>query len=201
MLAPMGLPARRRASLEDLLRAEAEDRAMEIIGGELVEKSMSDQVHGAGSVAIAEAFGPTYGRRAGGGRPGGWRLRVDVDILFSSEDILRPDLSGWRRDRVPEMPDGWPVPVTPDWVCEILSPSTAHRDLGVKRDLFHRARVGHYWVVDRANHILLVYRWGELGYHLVQTGGETETIHAEPFEAVGLFVGRLFGIDPPDEEG
>jgi Uma2 family endonuclease len=196
----MGLPARRRATLDDLLRGEREGHAFEILGGELVEKAAPDQEHGGAASAINSHVFDRYNRRGGGGRhPGGWWIRTEVDILFSPDDVLRPDLSGWRRDRVPEMPAEWPVPVPPDWVCEILSARTAARDLGPKRDLYHRANVGHYWVVDRSHRLLLVYRRAPEAYQLVLTGSEAETIHAEPFADVGLFVGRLFGLDPPDE--
>ena len=195
----MALPALRLATLDDLLRAEAEGRAAEIIDGELVEKAMADEEHGGAQLAIALTIGDAYQRRGGGGRPGGWWLRTEVDIAFG-DAVLRPDLSGWRRDRVPTMPRDWPVPVSPDWVCEILSASTAARDLGVKRDLYHAARVGHYWVVDRSHRLLLVYRWGPAGYQLVQSGSAPETMRAEPFEQVPFFVGRMFGIDPTEEE-
>lgn len=178
--------------------AEAEGRALEILDGELVEKAAPDQEHGGVAVELISHVAPRYNRRGGGSRPGGWWIRVEVEVRFG-DDVLRPDLSGWRRDRVPTMPEAWPVPVAPDWVCEVLSASTASRDLGPKRDRYHAAHVGHYWVVDRGNRVLLVYRWTAEGYLLARSAGVTETVHAEPFEAVGIFVGSLFGIDPPED--
>lgn len=195
----MALAARRAATLSDMLLALDNERACEIVAGELVEKAAPDEEHAGAQFVIAGSVNGSYHHRGGGrGGPGGWWLRSEVEIAFDHEFVLRPDLSGWRREKVPTMPKEWPVPVAPDWVCEILSPSTAARDLGVKRDVYHRAKVGHYWVVDRSHRLLLVYRWGAEAYQLVQTGSELETIHAEPFEAVAFFVGSMFGLDPPE---
>ncbi|MFZ5475747.1 MAG: Uma2 family endonuclease [Myxococcota bacterium] len=196
----MASTAFRRATLDDLLKAEAEGLACEIVGGELVRKAMADDEHGAAQWALAGSLDPDFGRRGGGRRPGGWWLRTEVDVFFDPDHVLRPDASGWRRDRVPEMPREFPVRIAPDWVCEILSPSTAGRDLGVKRDVYHRGNVGHYWVIDRAHRLLEVYVRGERAYELVLAAGDAETVRAPPFDAVPLFVGRLFGIDPPDED-
>lgn len=189
--------ALRIATLDDLIHAAAEGLACELVDGELVEKAAPDQAHGGAQLAVATPVFASYNRRRGGGG-GGWWIRAEVEIAFGA-DVLRPDLSGWRRDRVPVMPEAWPVPVAPDWVCEILSPSTAGRDLGPKRDRYHQAGVGDYWVVDRAHQLLLVYRHGPGGYVLVQSAGAAERLHPEPFEAIDLFVGQLFGIDPPED--
>src|SRR5437870_5345109 len=101
----MGLPARRLATWDDMLAAEAEGLACEIVDGELVEKAAGDDRHGAAQIEIGGALVGAFSRRGGGGRPGGWWLRTEVDIFFEPEHIYRPDLSGWRRERVPEMPD------------------------------------------------------------------------------------------------
>lgn len=197
----MGQAVRRVASIDDLLAAEREGLACEIVDRELVQKAMADEEHGGAQAEVVGSVVPAYNRRGGGGRPGGWRIRTEVEIAFDEHNVLRPDISGWRRDRVPQMPREWPVPVAPDWVCEVLSTSTARRDLGPKRDVYHRARVGHYWVVDRGNRLLLVYRWSEGGYQLVQSAGETDWLRGEPFEAVAIYVGRLFGLEEPEEAG
>lgn len=192
--------AQRLATLEDLARADYEGRPCEIIAGELVEKAAPDAPHGNAAAAITSGIYGDYNRRGGSRHPGGWWLGAEIDILFAADTVLRPDLSGWRRDRVAVMPTEWPVPVTPDWVCEILSPGSTRRDLTIKPPIYHAAHVGHYWVVDRANRMLLVYRHSKDGYVLVLAAGETDTVRAEPFDAVELFVGRIFGVDPPEDE-
>lgn len=195
----MGLPAHRRATWDDMLAAEAAGLACEIVNGELVEKAAGDDRHGDALFQVPLAIGDAYGRRGGGGRPGGWWLRSEVDIFFERDHIYRPDISGWRRDRVEVMPDEFPTRIPPDWVCEVLSPSTAHRDLGVKMDVYHRHGVGHYWVIDRAHRLLVVYRHGPNAYERVLAAEPERTVRAEPFDAIEIFVGRFFGVEPPEE--
>ena len=77
-------------------------------------------------------------------------------------------------------------------MCEILSPSTAGRDLGWKQRTCHRARVGHYWIVDPANHALIVYRWQDGGYMLILAAGAGEVVRAEPFDPIELDIGDIF---------
>lgn len=193
-----GEPALRPATIDDLLRSIEEGRACEIVGGELVEKAAGDERHGAAQLELGARVHSRYNRRAGGGGPPvGWWIRSEVDIYFG-DDVYRPDLSGWRRDRVPKMPDEWPVPVPPDWVAEVLSASTAKRDLGVKFRGYHRAGVGHYWVVDRLNRVLLVYERTERSYELALTGFVGDRVRAVPFEEVEIDVGLLFGVEPDE---
>ena len=194
-----GEPALRAATLDDLLKSIEEGRACEILAGELVEKAAGDERHGAAQLEIGARVHPRYNRRPGGsGPPVGWWIRTEVDILFG-DDVYRPDLSGWRRDRVPVMPEGWPVPIAPDWVAEVLSRSTASRDLGVKLWGYHRAGVGHYWVVDRLNEVLVVYQRNERAYEAVLTGVIGQRVRAPPFEDVEIDVGRLFGVETDEE--
>lgn len=192
----MALAALRAANLDDLILAIQAGRACEIVAGELVEKAAGDDRHGAAQLLLGSAVVPSYNRRRGGpdGPPGGWWIRTEVDISFGS-DVYRPDLSAWRRDRVPVMPTEWPTRIAPDWVGEILSASTASRDLGVKMAAYYAHHVGHYWVVDRSHQLLLVYRRGEIAYELVRTAGVGERVCVEPFEAAEIDVGSLFGIE------
>ena len=83
----------------------------------------------------------------------------------------------------------------PDWVAEVLSPSNAENDLGPKLLSYHRAQVGHYWVVDTKEEILAAYRWTANGYEVALSAGRRERVRAEPFEAIELEVGALFGAD------
>lgn len=82
--------------------------------------------------------------------------------------------------------------MVPDWVCEILSPSTAARDVSHKQRTYHRMRVGHYWVIEPVDRILTVFRWHESGYVLALGAGAGEVVHAEPFGAIELDMDRLF---------
>lgn len=92
---------------------------------------------------------PSYQRRAGGGGgPGGWWIVTEVEVQLPSDEVVRPDVVGWRRDRVPARPTGSPVPHLPDWICEVVSPTNANNDTVKKLRTYHVAGVPHYWIVD-----------------------------------------------------
>lgn len=121
-------------------------------------------------------------------------------MLLVGEGV-RPDMAGWRRDRVAKLPEPGPdgaVTERPDWVGEILSTSTAGRDLHEKLAIYHSAEVAHYWIVDPTHRILMVYRRSPEGYLFVLGAKAGMTVRAEPFDAIELSVGFLFGDD--DEE-
>jgi Uma2 family endonuclease len=101
---------------------------------------------------------------------------------------------GWRRERVAERPTGTPVSILPDWICEILS-TNRRMDLIQKKRVYHQARIPHYWIIDPADEILTVQRWAPDGYIEVLAAQRGERVRAEPFDAIELSVGALFGDD------
>ncbi|MEO8844974.1 MAG: Uma2 family endonuclease [Kofleriaceae bacterium] len=108
------------ATVADLLAIPEEHRRHELIGGVLVEKEAASGRHGRAQVRVARRLGP-YDRRPGGRWPGGWWFATEVEIQLSETQVFRPDVLGWRRERMPEMPVEVPIVTTPDWICEILS--------------------------------------------------------------------------------
>jgi Uma2 family endonuclease len=102
---------------------------------------------------------------------------------------------GYLRDRVPQRPHGRAIRIRPDWVCEILSPTHARNDLVTKLRVYLEAAVPHYWIVDPDAQVLTVYRRRDTTYEVALTATRGETVRAEPFEAVELPVGILFGDD------
>ena len=120
---------------------------------------------------------------------------TEVEVELEAHEVYRPDVAGWRRDRLPELPDRAPMTVRPDWVCEILSASNARNDLVKKMRAYQRAELPHYWVVDPQAETLTVYRWTADGFLLVLAAERSERVRAEPFDAIELFVGALFGDD------
>ena len=170
----------------------------EVIAGEVHQKAAPSAEHGDAQGALATILRSQFHRRGGGGHPGGWWILTAVEIQLETHEVYVPDLAGWRRDRVRDRPTGRPVLHRPDWVCEILSPSTARHDQVTKQRTFHRSNVGHYWIVDPEREVLVVQRWAADGYLVVLTAGKGETVRAEPFAEVELVVGELFGDDPAD---
>ncbi|HWN71826.1 MAG TPA: Uma2 family endonuclease, partial [Haliangium sp.] len=124
------------------------DERLEIVHGEIVRKASPSILHGRVLLAIGAAVAASYEGSAGAsaGRPGGWVFANEVTIELGPEDVYRPDVAGWRVEHVPEAILETPVRITPDWICEVLSPSTANRDVGHKLWAYHRARVAHYWL-------------------------------------------------------
>jgi len=124
---------------------------------------------------------------------------TEVEIQLEEHEIYRPDVSGWLRERLPELPRESPILVRPDWVCEVLSPSNARNDLVKKMRVYHRCGLPHYWIVDPEQETLTVYRWTPDGYLVALTGQRDERVRAEPFGEVELAIGALFGEDDDDE--
>ncbi|MEJ7599682.1 MAG: Uma2 family endonuclease [Kofleriaceae bacterium] len=190
----MSEQARRDASLDDFWAIPEVERFHELIAGELTEKAAPTGEHGAG---IVGAVHPAFQRPLGGGGPGGWWIATEVEILLGSE-IARPDVLGWRRERCPDRPTGTPVRTRPDWTCEIISPSRPTDDTVKKLRLYHRVAIPHYWLVDPRDLTLTAMRWSEAGYITLLRAERGEAVRAEPFEAIAIAVGSLFGDDPPD---
>lgn len=181
-----------RATAADLAR-RAGDPYAEIIDGAVIEKAAPSAEHGTAQGALLATLWQRFYGSGGGGRPGGWWLMTEVEVELEANDVYRPDVVGWRKDRVPERPAGRPVRSRPDWVCEVLSATNADNDLVVKFRAYQRNRVPHYWLLDPESHTLIVYRWTEAGYLVVLTAKRDETIRAEPFDAIEVRVGTLFG--------
>jgi Uma2 family endonuclease len=170
------------ATAIDLMAIPEGERFHEVIDGEIVRKAMPSGPHG-------------RAQRALGRRPGGWWIVSEVEIQLETHDVYRPDVSGWLRARLPELPRTSPILVRPDWVCEVLSRSNARNDKVKKMRVYHRSGVAHYWLVDPEEETLTVYRWTAEGYLVALTADRDERVRAEPFGEVELSVGALFGDD------
>ena len=184
------------ATLEDFLAIPEGERFHELIEGRLVRKADPSGEHGGSQVDVVSRIHPFFQRPLGRGGPGGWWFASETEIRLASGDIVRPDVCGWRRERVPSRPRGFPVGERPDWICEIVSSSNASHDTVTKLRLYHLSEVPHYWLLDPRDATLTVMRWGEAGYTAVLATKRGETVRAEPFDAIEIEAGTLFGDDP-----
>ena len=125
----MGTPVSKLATWQAVWEADQTGVAIEVLNGVVVEKASPTDEHGAGQFGVSVEVGGPFARKGGSGGPGGWWLRTEVDIELSAHTIVRTDISGWRRERVPELPKTLPCRIPPDWVCEVLSPSFDAVDL------------------------------------------------------------------------
>ena len=184
----------RAATIADLLAIPEAVRHHEVIDGVLVEKEAASGRHGGAQLRLGAHLDP-YNRRPGGRGPGGWWFATEVEILFEDTQVFRPDVAGWRRERLAELPAEVPITIRPDWIAEVLS-KNKRNDLIKKKRVYQRHGVGHYWIVDPVEETLAVYRWHVDGYVEVLIAERSETVRAEPFDELDLQVGVLFGDDP-----
>jgi Uma2 family endonuclease len=186
------------ATLHEFWAIPEAERFHELIAGEVTEKAHPSGEHGSAQAGIVGAVLPSFHRPTRGGGPGGWWIATEVEVLLETGEVVRPDILGWRRERGLERPVGTPVRVRPDWICEIVSSNNASNDTVKKLRLYHRVGIPHYWLADTRDATLAVLRWSEVGYVTVLTAERGEYVRAEPFDAIELAVGALFGDDPPE---
>ena len=191
MLGDMGPVAKPTPkTIADWLR-EPEHTRLELVNGEFVEKAAPSFDHGSVQFRIGSQLGPPFGLRPGGRLPGGWWFGSEVDLQLGS-NVFRPDLSGWRRERVPSMPKERPLTVRPDWICEIISESNAAHDRVIKLRAYQQAGVPHYWIIDPIEKTLVVMRHTEGGYLNVLAATAKDVVRPEPFEVMEFLVGAFF---------
>ena len=112
------------------------------------------------------------------------------------EDVLVPDIAGWRRTRLPSVPDAAYFTLAPDWVCEVLSPSTAALDRVKKLSIYAREAVGHAWLLDPAARTLEVLRLEAGHWTILATHAGSDVARAEPFADIDLELVSLWGDAP-----
>jgi Uma2 family endonuclease len=189
--------ARSRATYDDLLKVP-DILVAEILDGELFTSPRPAFPHARATTALHGAIDP-FDRRIGGpGGPGGWWILFEPE-LHLGPDILVPDLAGWRRERMPVLPDVAYAELAPDWVCEVVSPSTARVDRVRKVPIYAREGVSHLWLVDPLQQTLEVFQLERQHWVLVSTHGGAETVQAEPFEALALDMSRWWLASEPEQ--
>lgn len=139
--------------------------------------------HARASTRLTGRLLPPFDEGEGG--PGGWII-LDEPELHLGEDVVVPDLAGWRRENMAEMPDVVGFTTPPDWACEVLSPSTRKIDLTDKRSIYRREGVQHLWFVDPQDETLEVQRWSTEGYVTIAAWRGDAVVRAEPFDAIEL---------------
>jgi Uma2 family endonuclease len=187
----MGGSAKKQASYADVLNAPP-NKVAEIIHGELVLSPRPAGPHSVDTSALGEELGPPFKRGRGG--PGGWILLDEPELHFA-HDVLVPDLAGWRRETMPAVANEPYFTIRPDWVCEVLSPSTERYDRAAKVALYAAAGVAHAWLVNPLLQILEVLalsdvtpgQWSVLGVHY-----NDARVRAKPFEELELDLAILW---------
>ncbi len=196
----MGAPAERRATYDDVLNAPPNVVAEVLFGVLHMSPRPAIRNARAGSRLGSRLGGPFDEARASGatedGRdgPGGWVILDEPELhLGADPDIVVPDLAGWRRERMPRVPrEAAFLTVAPNWICEVLSPSTQAVDRADKMDIYRREQVNHVWLVDPSGETLEVFRLEATSWLRVAVWRGSQLVRAEPFDAVELELGALW---------
>jgi Uma2 family endonuclease len=184
----MANAAKRQATYEDLLKVP-ENMIGEIVLGTLVTQPRPASPHAWAATALTGDLDGPFRRGRGG--PGGWVLLLEPELHLGA-DIVVPDMAGWRRERMPAMPEVPFFTLSPDWVLEIVSPSTMAHDRVDKASIYAREGVSYLWFVDPTAHTLETHtlengRW-------LRTGAwkDNDHVRAQPFDAIELELGELW---------
>ena len=182
-------PAPKRATYQDVLDAP-EEVVAELIGGELHTHARPRLRHAQFASVLGALLMGEYQQRHG--RAGGWRFVFEPE-LHLGEDVLVPDLAAWRDERFPaDELDAIGVSSAPDWICEVLSPSTVRTDRALKLPRYARAGVEWAWLADPAARMLEIYRRADPLWQLVATHADPQPACCEPFESFALPLHELW---------
>jgi Uma2 family endonuclease len=177
------------ATYEDL-REVPDTMVAELIDGELFATPRPASPHAHAASALAGDLFSTFGRPPGDATgPGGWWLLFEPE-LHLGPDVLVPDLAGWRRARLPVLPNVAAFTLAPDWVCEVISPNTGEIDRGRKMRVYAREQVAHLWIIDPILRTLEVYRLEDGRWVVASTHAGADAVRAEPFDALELRLAR-----------
>jgi len=181
-------PFDRPATYEDLA-ALPDIVVAEILDGELYSSPRPAPRHAvAGSSVGGQLVRPFHD---GVGGPGGWWILYEPE-LHLNRDVLVPDWAGWRRSRMPRVPETAYFPLAPDWICEVLSPSTATIDRAKKLRIYAREQVAHAWLIDPIVRTLEVLRLEHGRWTILGTHAGSDVVRAEPFTEIDLDLASLW---------
>jgi Uma2 family endonuclease len=181
-------PFERPATYEDLVRLP-DHMVAEIIDGELHASPRPAPRHAVAYAGLTGLLHPAFDSGRTG--PGGWWILAEPE-LHLGPDVLVPDLAGWRRTRMPRVPETAYFPLAPDWICEVLSPSTASLDRTQKLAIYAREGVGHSWLIDPIARTLEILRLEASNWAAIVTYTGEAAIRAEPFDAIEFNLGEFW---------
>ncbi|HUE86647.1 MAG TPA: Uma2 family endonuclease [Vicinamibacterales bacterium] len=185
--------AARPATYDDLLKVP-DHLVAELVGGELFTTPRPGPRHARASSGMGAILTGPFDHGRGG--PGGWHL-LDEPELHLGPDILVPDIAGWRRERLPSLPEEAFFSIAPDWICEVVSPSTVALDRVKKLAIYARESVRHAWIVDPLAQTLEVMRLEHGHWVIVGTWAAAAAVQAEPFAALDWDLTLLWDQPPP----
>jgi Uma2 family endonuclease len=173
--------------VEAAFEAAPPEMVAEIIDGELSLVPRPRLRHGRAASRLGRLLGDFDDEG------GGWVILMEPELhLGSKPDKLVPDVAGWRRERLPEIPDAAAITIAPDWVCEVLSDRTRRIDRGKKQRIYAREGVKHLWFVEPEAQLVEVLRLSGRNWLVVDTFEADAVVRMEPFEAAELPLSALW---------
>lgn len=182
-------PRGRFEELYEQYRALPEGTKAEIAAGEVRVLPRPRPRHVRAASVLGARLVNSYGWDTSDG-PGGWVILHEPELLLG-EEVRCPDLASWRVERYEE-PEDNPIALVPDWICEVLSPSTARSDRVEKMPLYAEHGVDYLWLVDPVAETIEVYRREESLWVVSSTHGADPDARPVPFGAVPFDLGALF---------
>ncbi|HTM20955.1 MAG TPA: Uma2 family endonuclease [Kofleriaceae bacterium] len=179
-------PAKKPATYADI-EALPEHLVGEIINGELVVSPRPRLQHGVASGEISYHLDHHFGRGRGGAAR--WFFIIEPELHLGT-DVVVPDVAGWCRERAPTEAEAVGITIVPDWVCEILSPSTLRIDRSKKMAIYARASVNHLWLVDPMGRTIEAFRRLDDSWVLIGVWTDEAAARIEPFSEIELDVSR-----------
>jgi Uma2 family endonuclease len=178
------------ATYADLLQLP-EHLTGEILNGELHTMPRPALRHARASSVLSGKVSPPFDFDNTGAD--GWIILFEPELhLGSKPHILVPDLAGWRRERLPSLPDTAWLELAPDWVCEVLSPSTASKDRILKMPIYRTEGVEWFWMVDPEHKTLEAYQASGGHWILLGAWGDDDVARIPPFDAIEIPLAALW---------
>jgi Uma2 family endonuclease len=168
----------------------------QIIDGVLYTSPRPAGKHAFAATKINSSLDPSFGSRSSGG-PGGWVFLFEPQMRLHEKQDVIPDIAGWKVDELSDEDlsalSGNRIEINPNWICEIISPSSVRMDKVLKAALYAECGIEHYWLVDPEQKTLEVRRLEKGQWLVVKTFEGSEKIKAEPFEAIEIDLGSFWG--------
>ena len=184
----MAEAAKKKASYDDLFGIP-ENMTGEIIDGELIATPRPSARHSNVEFVLSARLGPPY-RFAEGG-PGGWVILIEQEIMLTDQ-LLVPDLSGWKKERFPGVPVKNYISVPPHWVCEVLSPGTVGIDKVKKMPVYAQHEIPYLWFVDPLAKTLEVFGLEAGRWFMLAAFTGAVRVRAEPFREAEIELENLW---------
>jgi Uma2 family endonuclease len=181
-------PLKKGATYDDLRRVP-DHYVAEMFDGELYASPRPAVPHARAATVLGTKLGDPFDSGLNG--PGGWLILIEPELHFGN-DVLVPDLAGWRRERLPALPNDPYLTLAPDWICEVVSPSTETIDRGRKLRIYAREGVTHAWLVDPLQRSLEVLTLESGTFSQLDEHHGNARVRARPFDAIELELPALW---------